>query len=92
MDDQLTVLLDTPWLAAVLGAMLGLVIGSYLAKREGIKVWREWQRALTELRPPEQGVIDGVLVLVGALVVWMNTASKEKYEKLLPVAGDMARP
>jgi UPF0716 protein FxsA len=52
-----------PTVATTLAAA---VLGSYLAKREGLKVWREWQRALTELRPPEQGVIDGVLVLVGS--------------------------
>ena len=52
-----------PTVASTLAAA---VLGSYLAKREGLKVWRDWQRALTELRPPEQGVIDGVLVLVGS--------------------------
>jgi UPF0716 protein FxsA len=55
-----------PTVATTLAAAL---LGSYLAKREGLKVWREWQRALAELRPPEQGVIDGVLVLVGATLL-----------------------
>jgi UPF0716 protein FxsA len=45
------------------------ILGSYLAKREGLKVWREWQRAFTEFRPPTQGVIDGVLVLIGAALL-----------------------
>jgi UPF0716 protein FxsA len=55
-----------PTVATTLAAAF---LGSYLAKREGLKVWREWQSALTELRPPTQGVIDGVLVLVGAALL-----------------------
>jgi UPF0716 protein FxsA len=55
-----------PTVATTLAAA---VLGSYLAKREGLKVWREWQRALAELRPPEQGVIDGVLVLIGSALL-----------------------
>jgi UPF0716 protein FxsA len=55
-----------PTVAATLAAAL---LGSYLAKREGLKVWREWQRAINELRPPTQGVIDGVLVLVGGALL-----------------------
>jgi len=55
-----------PTVASTLAAAL---LGSYLAKREGLKVWREWQQALNELRPPAQGVIDGILVLVGAALL-----------------------
>jgi UPF0716 protein FxsA len=53
--------LPTVALTLAMGAVGGLV-----ARREGLRVWREWQRALAELRPPEAGIIDGVLVLVGA--------------------------
>lgn len=52
--------------AIVLGTGL---LGSTLAKREGLKVWRAWRRSLETLTPPEQGVIDGVLVLVGAALL-----------------------
>jgi UPF0716 protein FxsA len=55
-----------PTVATTLAAA---VLGSYLAKREGLKVWRDWQRAMSELRPPTQGVIDGVLVLVGGALL-----------------------
>jgi UPF0716 protein FxsA len=52
------------WPTVVVVLVTGLV-GGTLAKREGLKVWRDWRRALDELRPPEQGVVDGLLVLVG---------------------------
>jgi len=45
------------------------LLGGVLAKREGLKVWRAWRQALAELRAPEHGVIDGVLVLVGATLL-----------------------
>jgi UPF0716 protein FxsA len=64
------------WAGSVFGfwptmaiTLLSAILGGALAKREGLKVWRAWRRALTELRPPEQGVIDGVLVLVGATLL-----------------------
>lgn len=44
-------------------------VGSALAKREGLRVWRAWRTALDELRPPAEGVIDGVLVLVGGVLL-----------------------
>jgi len=45
------------------------LLGSTLAKREGLKVWRAWQRSLETLTPPEQGVVDGVLVLIGGALL-----------------------
>jgi UPF0716 protein FxsA len=45
------------------------LLGGTLAKREGLKVWRDWRRALGELRPPEQGVVDGLLVLIGGVLL-----------------------
>lgn len=45
------------------------IVGGTLAKREGLRVWRQWQAALRELRPPEQGVLDGLLVLVGGVLL-----------------------
>lgn len=44
-------------------------LGAWLAKREGLRVWRAWTRALAELRPPEQGIIDGVLVIAGGALL-----------------------
>jgi UPF0716 protein FxsA len=56
------------WPTVGITLVTGLV-GGTLAKREGLKVWRDWRQALTELRPPEQGVVDGLLVLVGGVLL-----------------------
>lgn len=47
------------------------VIGAALAKREGLRVWREFRVALEHMKPPERGVLDGVLVLVGAVLLML---------------------
>lgn len=64
------------WIGSFIGfwPTLGIVLstgvlGSALAKREGLKVWRAWRRSLETLTPPEQGVIDGVLVLIGGALL-----------------------
>lgn len=55
-----------PTLAFVFGTAF---LGAYLAKREGLRVFREWQRALAEMRVPEEGITSGLLVLVGAVLL-----------------------
>ncbi len=45
------------------------ILGGLLAKREGLRVWRRWREALAELRPPEEGIIDGILVFVGGALL-----------------------
>ncbi len=64
------------WLATLIGfwptlgiAVLTGAVGSTLAKREGLKVWREWRAAMDELRPPAYGVIEALLVLVGGVLL-----------------------
>jgi UPF0716 protein FxsA len=50
--------------------MLGTAVaGAFFGKREGLKVWREWRDALTQGRMPEEGIIGGVLVLLGAALL-----------------------
>lgn len=44
-------------------------VGAWLVKREGLRVWRDWQRALAEMRLPEEGITSGLLVLVGAVLL-----------------------
>jgi UPF0716 protein FxsA len=56
------------------GSTLALVIvtglvGAWLAKRQGRKVLEEWRTALAAGRVPEEGVLGGVLVLVGGLLL-----------------------
>jgi UPF0716 protein FxsA len=55
-----------PTLALVFGTA---IVGGYLAKREGLRVWHSYQRALVEMRMPEEGMMSGLLVLVGALLL-----------------------
>lgn len=43
------------------------MLGAWLAKREGLRVFRKWQSALAEGRMPEEGVLGGLLVLVGGV-------------------------
>lgn len=53
-----------------LGIVIGTAfLGSFLSKREGLRVWRDYQRAMSEMRMPEEGIISGLLVLVGAVLL-----------------------
>jgi UPF0716 protein FxsA len=45
------------------------VLGGALARREGRRVWRGWREALDARRPPEEGITDGMLVLVGSALL-----------------------
>lgn len=53
--------LETIVLALAVGAL-----GAALAKREGLRVLERWNRALTEGRAPEEGVLSSGLLLVAA--------------------------
>lgn len=44
-------------------------IGAGLARSEGLRVVRQWQSALAEGRVPEEGVLGGLLVLVGGVLL-----------------------
>lgn len=52
----------------VLVLVTGL-IGAWLARSEGLRVVRRWQAALSEGRVPEEGVLGGLLVLVGGVLL-----------------------
>jgi UPF0716 protein FxsA len=45
------------------------IVGAGLAKAEGFRVLRRWQSALAAGRMPEEGVLDGLLVLVGGVLL-----------------------
>jgi UPF0716 protein FxsA len=45
------------------------LLGSGLARREGGRVWRGFQASLAARRPPEHGIIDGMLVLLGGVLL-----------------------
>lgn len=55
-------------------ASLGLVLvtgvlGAVLAKGEGLRVLRRWQESLARGEMPEEGLLSGVLVLVGGVLL-----------------------
>jgi len=45
------------------------ILGSALARREGVRVWRRWRVALQERRAPEEGMVDALLVLIGGALL-----------------------
>lgn len=57
------------WNTIALIAVTG-VAGSYLAKREGLSVWKQFNRRLTEGALPGNELVDGVIILTaGALLI-----------------------
>jgi UPF0716 protein FxsA len=51
-------------------ALFGIsLLGALLLRREGPRAWRSFQAAVTEGRPPGREALDGVLVLIGALLI-----------------------
>lgn len=68
------------WLLLRIGGRMGFwptfaltvgmaLLGAFLAKREGAKILAQWRRAMAELRMPEDGLVAGVLVIVGAALL-----------------------
>ena len=50
--------------------LLGLsLLGFLLLRREGSRSWRSFQIAVAERRPPGREVLDGMLVLLGAVLI-----------------------
>lgn len=43
--------------------------GGWLVRREGVRAWRQFSAAVAEGRPPGRAAIDGMLVLLGGLLV-----------------------
>lgn len=63
-----------------IGAVLGFLptialvistgmIGAFLARQEGFRVMREWQHDISQGRIPKDGVISGLLLLVGGVLL-----------------------
>ncbi len=64
------------WLGSLIGfwptvaiTVVTGVLGGSLAKREGLRVYRQWRDALDEMRAPETGIVEGVLVLLGGALL-----------------------
>ena len=45
------------------------VLGATLAKVEGLRVWRSYKDALAQGRLPDEGILGGLLVLVGGVLL-----------------------
>jgi UPF0716 protein FxsA len=45
------------------------VVGAWLAHSEGLRVLRDWRRAILRGKVPEDGVLGGLLVLVGGVLL-----------------------
>lgn len=56
------------WPTVAITVVTGL-LGGGLAKREGMRVYRQWRAALDEMRAPETGIVEGVLVLLGGALL-----------------------
>ena len=49
--------------------VLTALVGAFLAKREGRRVWDSWQRALRLGQPPSDGVVSTLLLVVGSVLL-----------------------
>ena len=54
---------------AILLVLVTGVLGAALAKHEGWRVAREWQRSMAAGRVPEDGVLAGLSILVGGVLL-----------------------
>jgi len=51
-------------------ALLGLsLLGGLLLRQQGARAWRAFSGAVAEGRPPAREALDGVLILIGALLI-----------------------
>ncbi|MEN9581899.1 MAG: hypothetical protein RJA70_4908 [Pseudomonadota bacterium] len=64
------------WLSGIIGfwptvgiTLVTGVVGGSLAKREGLRVYRQWSQAMNEWRVPEAGLVEAVLVLLGGVLL-----------------------
>ncbi len=59
----------TSWWVTVATIFVPGLVGAWLARREGAKAWREVRRALALQREPTGAILDGVIVLVAAVLL-----------------------
>jgi UPF0716 protein FxsA len=51
------------------GVLVTGLVGAFLAKKEGLRVFRRWQESLARGHMPEEGLVSGLLVLVGSVLL-----------------------
>jgi UPF0716 protein FxsA len=54
---------------AILAALVTSILGMWLLRREGARGWRRFREAVREGRPPGREGVDGVVGLIGALLL-----------------------
>jgi UPF0716 protein FxsA len=57
-----------PWGTVAL-IIVPSLLGAWLARREGLRVLRAWQRAIADGRVPEEGLLSAGLVLAGGVLL-----------------------
>ena len=60
-------LVGWPW--AILAALATSILGMALLRREGARGWRRFRDAVAEGRPPGREAVDGVVGLLGGLLL-----------------------
>jgi UPF0716 protein FxsA len=60
---------QTSFLTTVAVTVLTGALGSALAKQQGLKAYREWKRSLDAALAPEIGLVEGLLILVGGVLL-----------------------
>jgi UPF0716 protein FxsA len=72
---ELYVLIRIGGVVGLWPTLFGIIVvgalGAYFAKRQGLRVMRDWQAALAEGRMPEEGMLGGLLTLLGGLLLIM---------------------
>lgn len=53
----------------LLALLVTSLLGGWLVRREGARAWRSFSAAVAEGRPPGREALDGVLILLGGLLV-----------------------
>jgi len=57
------------WANTIALVIITGVVGGWLAKLEGTRAWHRWRDALAAGRVPEEGVLEGLLLLVGGALL-----------------------
>ncbi|WLV23773.1 FxsA family protein [Aciduricibacillus chroicocephali] len=53
------------WVVALI--ILSAVLGSLLARQQGMETWRRAQRAMAERRMPSEEIVDGICIFIGSV-------------------------
>jgi len=59
----------TNWVVTLAVLFVPGIIGVWLVHREGLRCWREFRRQLARGEPPAAPVLDGLLILVAAVLL-----------------------